>query len=255
MSFLESLTAFLWGIPTVALFVAAGTVLSVKSRFFQIRRLGTILKSPFAKDRSPVKGQMSGLQAAAMAIGGSVGVANISGVSTAIVTGGPGALFWMLAAAFFGMIIKTAEVTLASFYRVREKGKVWGGPTYYIQRFLGEEKHFRPWKILAAAFGCGIFVSLFLNVQNYAVSEAIGSAFGIPLMIPSLLMAAVSYMMISGGLSFIGRVSSYLVPFMCLFYIGCVGIVLFKNAGNILPSLKLVLADAFSFRAAEQSLE
>lgn len=250
MQFFENLTAFLWGVPAVTLFVLCGVWLTLKSRFFQFRRIGSILKCPFYKDETSAKGQMSGLQAAAMAIGGSVGVANISGVATAVVTGGPGALFWMLAAALLGMIIKTAEVTLASHYRVREKGKVWGGPTYYMQRFLGDEKGKRFWRVPAYLFGGGIFVSFFLNVQNYAVAEAIGSTFSMPIMIPSLFLAGITYIMIAGGLSSLGKISGYLVPFMCLFYMGCVGLVLLKNAGSILPSLRLILRDAWDFKAA-----
>ncbi|MBQ7625416.1 MAG: sodium:alanine symporter family protein [Clostridia bacterium] len=247
MLFFEKLTGFLWGTFALPLFFACGALLTFKTRAFQVRRFICMLKSPFYREG---KGGKSGFRAACVAIGGSVGAANISGVATAVATGGPGALFWMLAAAFFGMIIKTAEVTLAVRYRVRRDGKAWGGPTYYMQRFFGEEKGIGFWKAPAVIFGCGIFAGVFLNVQNYAVSEAVASAFKIPVMLPSLLLCAAVYAVTAGGVSSVGRASAFIVPFMCVFYVGCVGVVLYKNASDILPSLSLILNSAFGFRAA-----
>jgi len=180
-----------------------------------------------------------------------VGVANISGVSTAVVTGGAGAIFWMLVAAFLGMIIKMAEVTLACVYRRRDKGgKLWGGPTYYIETFLGKEHGIKWWRIPAILFGAGIFVSFFINIQNYAVAEAVGTTFDLPFMVPSLVLGIVIYFMISGGLSRLGKVCEYLVPFMCLFYVVCVGIVLFICRKNILPGIELIMKNAFSLKPA-----
>ena len=112
MQVLERFTYWFYGGPMLMLIVGTGVVLSCRSRFFQLRALPSILRTPFVRSRGG-EGQMTPFQAMSMAIGGSVGVANISGVSTAIVTGGPGALFWMLVSAFLGMIIKMAEVTLA----------------------------------------------------------------------------------------------------------------------------------------------
>ena len=251
MALFEQITYWFYGVPLLVLVIASGVLLSVKSRFIQLRRLGDIVSIPFVRDKESEKGQMTPFQAMSMAIGGSVGVANISGVSTAIVTGGPGALFWMLVSAFLAMVIKMSEVTMACFYRVRdEKGRIWGGPTYYIREFLGVEHKKSWWRLPAVLFGGGIFVSFFINVQNYAVSEAIGTTFDIPFMIPSVILGAVTYVMISGGLKSLGKISQYLVPFMCLFYVGCVLIVLFICRDNILPSVRLIVSDAFSLRPA-----
>lgn len=251
MAILEKITYWFYGAPLLALILGAGLFFTFSTRFFQLRKLWHIIKSPFAKDKTKQTGQLSSFQAMSMAIGGSVGVANISGVSTAIVTGGAGALFWMWVSAALGMIIKMAEVTMACHYRHRdEKGRLWGGPTYYIERFLGKEKGLKCWKILSLLFGGGIFVSFFINVQNYAVSEAIGTTFHIPFMIPSLVLGAVTLAMVSGGLKKLGKISEYLVPFMCVFYMGCVGIVLFICRENIIPSLRLILQNAFSLRPA-----
>ena len=251
MAILEKITYWFYGAPLLTLILSVGLLFTIGTRFFQFRKLWKIIKSPFQRDKTHVEGQLSPFQAMSMAIGGSVGVANISGVSTAIVTGGAGALFWMWVSASLGMIIKMAEVTMACHYRHRdENGKLWGGPTYYIQRFLGDEKGIRWWKIPALLFGCGIFISFFINVQNYAVSEAIGTTFDVPFMIPSLVLGAVTLAMISGGLKRLGKISEYLVPFMCIFYMGCVVIVLFICRENIIPSLKLVVSNAFSLRPA-----
>ncbi|MBQ2865190.1 MAG: sodium:alanine symporter family protein [Clostridia bacterium] len=251
MEALGRFTYWVYGVPLMILVVFAGVRFTLCTRFFQLRRLKCILKTPFARDMDSAEGQMTPFQAMSMAIGGSVGVANISGVSTALVTGGVGALFWMLVSAFLGMAIKMAEVTLACFYRHRdEEGRLWGGPTYYIQKFLGQERGCKWWRVPALLFGGGIFVSFFINVQNYSVAEAIGTTFDIPFMIPSLILAAVTYVMVSGGLRRLGTLCSYLVPFMCLFYIGCVLTVLFRCRDNILPSLRLIVTNAFSLRPA-----
>ena len=127
-------------------------------------------------------------EAISVAIGGSVGVANIGGVATAIAVGGPGAVFWMWVSALFGMILKMVETTLAVYYRSRdEKGIPFGGPTYYMEKGLGEERGFKAWGLLAFIFGAGIFSTFFLTLQNYTVSEAVGNTFGINLIIVSVL--------------------------------------------------------------------
>ncbi|MBR4955986.1 MAG: sodium:alanine symporter family protein [Clostridia bacterium] len=251
MEALRSFTHWVYGVPMLMLVVWSGVRLTIACRCIQLRRFGDILRVPFTRDKNSATGQLTPFQAMSMAIGGSVGVANISGVSTAIVTGGAGALFWMLVSAFLGMVIKMAEVTLACFYRHRDpSGKLWGGPTYYIQRFLGQERGKKYWKIPALLFGGGIFVSFFINVQNYSVAEAIGTTFDLPYMLPSVVLGIVTCIMVSGGLKKLGTLCSYLVPFMCLFYIGCTLVVLCKCRDNIIPSLRLIVSNAFSLRPA-----
>ncbi|MBQ2819151.1 MAG: sodium:alanine symporter family protein [Clostridia bacterium] len=251
MAMLERITYWFYGAPLLILILAAGLYFTFKSRFFQFRKLWQIIKSPFIRDKDPTSGQMSAFQAMSMAIGGSVGVANISGVSTAIVTGGAGALFWMWVSAFLGMIIKMAEVTMACHYRRRDaEGKLWGGPTYYIEEFIGREKGSKLWKVLALLFGGGIFVSFFINVQNYAVAEAIGTTFDIPFMIPSVILGVVSLVLISGGLKRLGKIAEYLVPFMCVFYMGCVAIVLFICRARLSNAFELIISNAFSLKPA-----
>ena len=107
----ESFVDFLWGVPLIAIILATGLILTVRSKFFQFSHLGTILKSIMhkGKGKQESKDSLSPFQALCIAVGGTVGVSNISGVATAIATGGPGALFWIWVAAFLGMIIKTVH--------------------------------------------------------------------------------------------------------------------------------------------------
>ena len=144
-----------------------------------------------AKERNGnEKKALTPFQAISVAIGGTVGVSNMSGVATAIATGGPGALFWLWVAALMGMIIKMAEVTLAVYYREKQPdGTFRGGPTYYMQNGLGKEKGYKFWKIFAVIFGLCIFMTWFITLQNYTVSEAIGGTFDIPYIVPSIILA------------------------------------------------------------------
>lgn len=249
----EAFTGWLWGTPLLVAIVVTGLLFTLRSRFFQFRHLGLILKRPFTRDPEipGSKQKLTPFQAVSIAIGGSVGVSNISGVGTAIATGGPGALFWLWVAAFLGMIIKMAEVTLAVYYRgTDEDGNHIGGPTYYIERGLGLEKRFGPWAVLAVTFGLGIFITFFFTLQNYTVSEAIGTTFHIPFIIPAAVLALCYYATIMGGLKRVGEVAGYLVPFMCLFYVGCVVLILIMNASAIPAAFAEIFRDAFTIKAA-----
>ena len=143
-----------------------GIYLTVRSGFFQFRKFGYIITNMFNKDARSGGGDdgknLTPFQAISVAIGGTVGVSNMSGVATAIATGGPGALFWLWIAALLGMIIKMAEVTLAVYYREKQpNGEYLGGPTYYMQKGLGEEKKYSFWKLFAVLFGGCIFGYIF----------------------------------------------------------------------------------------------
>ncbi|MBQ6686513.1 MAG: sodium:alanine symporter family protein, partial [Firmicutes bacterium] len=132
----------MWGLPLLVLCGGFGLYATVRSGFFQFRMLPKILKYPFSKEANGGDDkQLSSFEAVSIAIGGSVGVSNISGVGTAIATGGPGALFWLWIAALLGMMTKLSEVVLAVHYReTNAEGEHYGGPTYYIMKGLHEEK-------------------------------------------------------------------------------------------------------------------
>ena len=253
MTWFSNLTNWLWGPPLLIAIILCGIVFLIRNRGFQFSHLFLILKAPFKKDPEIVEDEksLSPLQAVSIAIGQTVGVANISGVSTAIAVGGPGALFWLWFASLLGMGIKMAEVSLACYYRKsKEDGTYTGGPTYYMKYGLGKERNFKFWKVLSVPFGLGIFTTAILNIQNYTVAEAVGSTFGINYIIPGAVMCVLAIIMLVGGLKKVGKLASYLVPFMCVFYVACVIIVLVMNFENIPEAFSLIFKGAFSGTAA-----
>ncbi len=251
----ESITNWLWGVPLLITIAVTGIFLTIKSGAFQFRHFGYIVKNMFKKESREGTGDdgksLTPFQAISIAIGGTVGVSNMSGVATAIATGGPGALFWLWVAALLAMIIKMCEVTLGVYYRQKqEDGTYIGGPTFYMKKGLGEEKKFPLWAVFAVAFGAMIFSTWFITAQNYTVSEAIGSTFDIPYIIPSLIYVAAIYLVIFGGIKKVGQIASYLVPIMCAFYVvGCL-IILIMNASAIPTAFVLIFKGAFTTQAA-----
>lgn len=255
---LDSIVGFLWGLPLIVSILFTGVYLTVKSGFFQFRFFSHTMKQTFGKmfggkkeKDSASKGILSPFEAVATAIGGTVGVGNIGGVATAIATGGPGAVFWMWVCALIGMMIKTAEVSLAVYYRsTDESGNPFGGPTYYIEKGLGEEKGFKLWPILAFLFGGGIFATFFITLQNYTVSEALDSAFGIGMIPASLVYCALTYLMIFGGIKHLGKVASKIVPVMCVFYLISCLYIIGINFSAIPEAFSLIFKSAFTGTAA-----
>ena len=160
IAFLNWLDGVLWGVPLIALMILTGLYFTVRSGFFQFRHFGWIMKRTggklFQKEKeaSEGKGMLSSFEAISTAIGGTVGFGNIAGVATAVAAGGPGAIMWMWLSSLLGMILKQVEVTLGCYYRhTNEKGEYYGGPTYYMECGLGEERHWgKLWLIPAVSF-------------------------------------------------------------------------------------------------------
>ena len=246
----------MWGAPLLILCGGFGLYATIRSGFFQFKMLPKILKYPFSAEANDSEGagnNLSTFEAVSIAIGGSVGVSNISGVGTAIATGGPGALFWLWFAALLGMMTKMCEVSLAVHYRETDaNGEHYGGPTYYIMKGLHEEKGWNKGicKLLCILFGGGIFITFFLTLQNYTVSEAIGSTFGLNYIIPGAVLSVCTWLVIWGGVKSLGKFSTYAVPIMCIFYIGCVLIVMVMNASAIPGAFASIFKGAFSAQAA-----
>lgn len=251
----EKFTSFLWGMPLLIVTLITGIYLTWRAGFFQFRHFGHIVSSLFNKSRRAGSGddgkRLTPFQAISIAIGGTVGVSNMSGVATAIATGGPGALFWLWIAALLGMIIKMAEVTLSVYYReTTPAGDFRGGPTFYMQKGLGEEKGFKFWKVFAVIFGACIFMTWFITLQNYTVSEAVGGTFDIPYIVPALLYVVGIYIIIIGGIKKVGVVASYLTPIMCTFYIVASLIILVINYDALPGTFAMIFKGAFSTQAA-----
>lgn len=255
---LDAVVGFLWGTPLIVGILFTGAYLTIRSGFFQFAFFGHIMKKTFGtllkgseKNGEEGKGILSPIEAVSTAIGGSVGVGNIGGVATAIAAGGPGAVFWMWICALIGMIIKTAEVSLAVHYRnTDEEGNPFGGPTYYIEKGIGEEKGLKIWPLMAFLFGGGIFATFFITLQNYTVSEALNSAFGIGMIPASLIYCTITYIMIFGGIRHIGKVASKLVPIMCAFYLLASLFIIGTNIVDLPAVFSLIFKSAFTGTAA-----
>lgn len=258
LAYFEALVNFLWGLPIIVIILGTGFYFTFKTGFFQVFHLKHIFSETIYKiikkgnkAEGDGKGLITPFEAVATAIGGSVGVGNIGGVATAMAVGGPGSLFWLWIAAFVGMILKMAEVSLGVYYREKdEKGDSYGGPTYYMEKGLGEEKGHKWWLIPAAIFGGGIFSTFFITVQNYTVSEAVSAAFGIKIIYASIIYIVCNYILIIGGIKSLGKLAGKIVPIMCVFYVGAALYIIAINIGNLPATLGLVFKGAFTGTAA-----
>lgn len=236
---------WVWNPYMTVMFLFIGIYLCIGMRGFQFRHFGFILRNTLfnIKDsrKESGKGLLTSFQAFSAACGGVVGMGNIAGVSSAIAIGGPGALFWMWFSALMGMGTKMAEVCLAQHYReVQPDGSAYGGATFYIQKGLGEERHFSLWKPLSVLFGLGMFVGFFvIQLGQYALVETFQATFHTSAgtaVIFNIAYTVLVFAVIIGGIKRIGRVAEIVVPFMTLFYIlGGLGVVLAH--ASALPSV------------------
>lgn len=246
---LSSMDSFVWGPPLLVLLVGTGIYLSARLGLLQVFKLPRALKLIFTAE-SKGQGDISSFAALATALAATIGTGNIVGVATAIKLGGPGALFWMWVAAFFGMATKYSEGVLAIKYRTKDaNGEVAGGPMYYTVNGLGKR-----WKPLAIVFSIfGVMVALLGSgtfTQVNSITESLNNAFGLPATIVSIILAVIVAIIIFGGIQSISKVAEKIVPFMAIIYILAALIVLIFNAGNILPSIALILKSAFTGQAA-----
>ncbi|MBN1224057.1 MAG: sodium:alanine symporter family protein [Candidatus Aminicenantes bacterium] len=249
---LEILTAirdFIWGLPLLVLLVGTGIFLTIRLRGLQVRGLFHSLYLAFIKRKEDdqAKGDISHFQALMTALAATVGTGNIAGVATAIVAGGPGALFWMWITGLFGMATKYSEAVLAIKYRETDKfGTMSGGPMYYISKGLGQKWLGVLFAIFAsiAAFGIGNMV------QSNSVAEAVKTSFGIPNWVTGILLAAFTAMVVLGGIKSIGRVTEVLVPFMIVIYFAGALIILILKISAIPAVFALIFRHAFTPTAA-----
>jgi AGCS family alanine or glycine:cation symporter len=198
----------------------------------------------FSRQQHPdYPGDISQFQALMTALAATIGTGNIAGVATAIVLGGPGALFWMWLCAIFGMATKYAEGLLAVKYRVRdEDGKMSGGPMYYISLGLNMK-----WLgMLFAVFGMIAALGTGASVQSNSLAESMFSSFGVPGWLTGVALTAVTALVIVGGIKSIARVTSVIVPFMALFYLLGGLLIIVLNLELLWPALTLVMTDAFT---------
>ena len=247
-----SVNTYLSNYILVFLLVAVGLWYSIKTRFVQVRCFGEGMRRVFGNltlNGKKHDSGMSSFQALATAIAAQVGTGNIVGASGAILTGGPGAIFWMWVIAFFGMATIYAEATLAIKTRIKAAdGTIHGGPVYYITTaFKGGFG-----KFLATFFAVAIILALgFMGnmVQSNSISDAFHTAFGTPKIAVGLVVAAVAAFIFLGGVQRIASFTEKIVPIMALFYIiGCV-IILCINHATLWSAIKSIFICAFDPQA------
>ena len=259
----QAVNGFIWGVPAMICIIGVGLLLSVRTRFIQVRKFGAALKNTIGKifDKTQAKdGSMSPFQAVCTALAGTVGTGNIAGVAGAIALGGPGAVFWMWISALLGMCTKYSEVTLAVHFREKNSQGYWvGGPMYYIKNGLSKKWHFLA--VLYALFGVltvfgtgnatqvntivsSIHSALHnLHIIDGTVDERANLIFGI-------FIAAFVAMVLLGGIQRIGQVSEKLVPFMAALYvILAIGVVIL-HISRVPAVFAMIFKSAFTPQAA-----
>ena len=250
-----------WGIPTIVLILVTGLILTIRTRGIQFTKLGRAFKQIFKKNEG--EGELSGFSALCTALSATIGTGNIVGVATAIVAGGPGALFWMWFAAILGTATKYAECMLAIKYReVKADGTVLGGPFYTIEKGMGSK-----WKWLAVLFAIfgvaagllGIGTMTQINGITSAVNMAIksdvaftfaGNDYTWATVIGGAIVTLCAALVIIGGLKRIAKVAEKIVPAMAIIYIFLGLSVLIMNATKIPAAFALIFKSAFGWQAA-----
>lgn len=243
-----------WGIPTITAFLGVGLLYSVRLRFLQVRRLPEALRSIFRRDQS---GGVSPYGALCTSLAATIGTGNIVGVATAVCAGGPGALFWMMVAAFFGMATQYAEAYLA--VKARRNGEHFGGPFYYIE-------HLRFGKPLAVAFalmgaaagllGVGTLTqvnSITSALEGFFSSPALfsihGRAIGTATVLGGLIVTVTASVVLLGGVKRIAGACELIVPLMSALYLGLSFVILLRFGAKIPAAFGTILRGAFCPRA------
>ena len=246
---LNAIDSFMWGPPLITLLVGTGIFLTIRLHMLQVFRLPKALKLIFSAKNNG-EGDVSSFKALCVALAATVGTGNIVGVATAVKVGGPGAIFWMWMAAFFGMATKYAEGLLAVKYRsVDEKGEIAGGPMFYIRNGMGEK-----YKPLATFFAIAAILVAYLGIGTFpqvnAIVDSVELSFGISKMATDIILTILIAAITLGGLQSIAKVSSKVIPFMAVLYIViCLGLII-MNLDAIPAAVSLILESAFTGTAA-----
>ena len=264
---LEKIDSYVWGIPLIVPIIVTGIILSCRTHFLQIFHLGKALKF-MVKNEENGEGEVTSFGALCTALSATIGTGNIVGVATAITAGGPGALFWMIVAAFFGMATKYSEGFLAIKYRtVDENNHVLGGPFYYIERGMGKKwrwlaKIFAFFGVCVGLFGIGTFTQV--NGIASAVSGLFPDAptvfsigennYTLAIIITSIIVALCAGLVIIGGISRISKVSQIVVPFMAIAYVLFAVILILCNIPQIPNAVVTVIKGAFGFGDGAQAV-
>lgn len=261
---LAAIDDFVWGVPLMVLIIAGGILLTARLGLLQVRRLPLALKW-MVKNEEDGEGEVTSFGALCTALSATIGTGNIVGVATAVCAGGPGALFWMIVAAFFGMATKYSEGLLAVKYRVLDKSNhALGGPFYYIEQGMGKNwkwlaKIFAFFGVCVGLFGIGTFsqvngiasaVQNFFdpNESNTVTIPGIGT-YSWVVVIASLFLAFFVALVLIGGIKRIASVSQIIVPFMAVIYVAFCLILIICNITKIPSAVAQIVEAAFNPKA------
>lgn len=255
-----------WGVPLIASILLTGLLLTCALRFVHLFNLGRAFRYMFHQEEECAHGEVSSFGALCTALSATIGTGNIVGVATAVGAGGPGALFWMEVAAFFGMATKYAEGLLAVKYReVSPDGRVLGGPFHYIEKGLGSK-----WKWLAVAFAFfGVMAGIMgigTITQIHGITSAVqrffdpgfdpadmatgvrllGTTYSVSTVVAGLVVTACVALVVIGGLKRIAMVSTFIVPFMAVSYVAIIAVLLIGNVTALPRAFATIVQSAFN---------
>ena len=261
---ISEIDSYVWGLPLIILIMVCGIMLTVRLGFLQVHKLGTALKYMVSNEEDG-SGEVSSFAALCTALSATVGTGNIVGVATAIAAGGPGALFWMELAAFFGMATKFAEGLLAVKYRVKDDNEnILGGPFYYIENGLGKNwkwlgKLFALFGLLAGLMGIGTITQIngitsaantFFDPESKHTVSILGMDYTWTTVIAGAVITVLTALIIIGGIKRIATVSEVVVPVMIVAYAGCCLTIIFCHITEIPEAIVSIVKGAFNTRAA-----
>lgn len=241
---IETGNDLIWSQYLIGLLITVGIYFTIGSKFVQLRWIPEMFRAIGEKPETLENGKkgISPFQAFAISAGSRVGTGNIAGVATAIVLGGPGAVFWMWLIAFIGAASAFFEATLAQVYKVPDKdGGFRGGPAYYITKGLNQ----RWLGIVFAILITVTFAFVFNTVQSNTIAESLNTQYNVSPVITGLVLAVFTAIIIFGGVRSIARISSVIVPVMAIIYIGLVLVILVMNYNQIIPMIMTIIKSAF----------
>ena len=265
-AWVDTIDGYVWGVPLTASILVTGLLLTCVLRFSHLFNLKNAFRYMFHQEGDGAHGEVSQFGALCTALSATIGTGNIVGVATAIGTGGPGALFWMEVAAFFGMATKYAEGLLAVKYReVLPDKRILGGPFYYIEKGLGPK-----WKPLAFAFAFFGAIAGIMGIgtiaQIHGITSAVqrffdpgfnpadmstglqvfGTTYSTSVVVSGMIVTLCVGLVVIGGLKRIAKVSTVVVPFMAVFYLIVIAFLLLGNLSKITAAFELIVRAAFN---------
>lgn len=250
--FLQQADRIVWGPWLIFLLLGCGCYLMISLRFLPLRNLLAALGLVFhPKSRKGTDGEgVSSFSALTTELAATIGTGNIVGVATAMVLGGPGALFWMLLSGIIGLSTKLVESTLCVRYRVRDhKGKPVGGPMYVLQNAFPYRRMGRILAVLFAVFAVLASFGMGNMTQGNSIAEALAVTFGVGRTATGMVLGILTILVILGGIDKIARVTEYLVPCMAVFYLFGTGMVIFTHLHNLPAGIWQILWGAFCPKA------